>query len=162
MASRRAEAVRGLAVAMCVCSAIFAGGCATSSALHEAERAERAHDYDRAVVEYTKAVRAKPDDRGAQLALDRARLRAAQEHFFRGRRLSAAERHEEALMEFQVASELSPTSTDIEAALRDTRLKVRAKVAASREGKTELQSLIPLFATCRLPSISARTRLKMR
>ena len=161
MASRRAEAVRGLAVAMCVCSAIFVGGCATSSALHEAERAERARDYDRAVVEYTKAVRANPDDRGAQLALDRARLRAAQEHFFRGRRLSAAERHEEALMEFQVASELNPTSADIEAALRDTRLKVRAKVAASREGKTELQSLIERTRALAPPGLDLPSDVKL-
>ena len=35
-----------------------------------------------AVVEYTKAVRANPDDRTARLALERARLRASQEHFF--------------------------------------------------------------------------------
>ena len=53
-------------------------------------------DYDRAVVEYTKALRADPDDHNARLALDRAKMRASQEHYFRGRRLAATERHEEA------------------------------------------------------------------
>ena len=49
-------------------------------------------DYDLAVVEYTKAVRANPDDNEARIALDRARLRASQEHYFRGRPLAGAER----------------------------------------------------------------------
>ena len=56
--------------------------------------AERAQDYDRAVVEYTKAVRQRPNDAGARAALDRVRLRAAQDHFARGRRLVATERFE--------------------------------------------------------------------
>ena len=78
----------------------------------------------------------------AQLALERARLRASQEHYFRGRRLQAAERYEEALVEFQVASELNPTAADVEAALRDTRQKLRTRLAVIARGKTELQSLI--------------------
>ena len=87
MAPRRVDDLRWLTVAICL--TFLAGGCATTSALHEGERAERAKDYDRAVIEYTKAARAKPDDRNLRLALDRSRLRAAQEHFFRGRRLAA-------------------------------------------------------------------------
>ena len=117
-------------------------GCATSSALREARRAERAEDYDRAVVEYTKAVRAKPDDRSARLALDRVKIRASQEHLFRGRRLAAAERYEEALIEFQIASELNPTDPVADTALRDTRQRLRTKISVSRGGKTELQALI--------------------
>ncbi len=123
-------------------AAVLAGGCATPSPFRAGERAERAQDFDRAVVEYTKAVRARPEDRTVRLALDRARLRASQEHYFRGRRLAAAERHEDALVEFQMASELNPASGDVDAALRGTRLKLRARLAVSREGKTELQSLI--------------------
>jgi general secretion pathway protein D len=127
---------------MCLVAALAAGACATSSPYRMGERAERAQDFDRAVVEYTKAVRARPDDRTARLALDRARLRASQEHYFRGRRLATAQRHEDALVEFQMAAELNPASGDVDAALRDTRLKLRARLAVSREGKTELQSLI--------------------
>src|SRR4029450_8149731 len=141
MAPRRVDLCRRH-LAIWVFSGLAAAGCAPTSSYQLGQRAERAQDYDRAVVEYTKAVRAKPDDRNAHLALDRARLRAAQEHFFRGRRLAATERYEDALIELQVASELNPTAADIDAALRDVRLKVRAKLAASREGKTELQSLI--------------------
>jgi len=160
MVGRRAEALR-FAVAVCLWSALGLAGCATTSALHEGEHAERAQDYDRAVVEYTKAVREKPDDQNARLALDRARLRAAEEHFFRGRRLSATERYEDALLELQVASELNPSSGDIEAALRDTRLKVRAKLAASREGKTELQSLIERTRTLAPPGLDLPADVKL-
>ena len=161
MVDRRAEALRFGVVAASLWSMLGLAGCATTSALHEGERAERAQDYDRAVVEYTKAVREKPDDQTARLALDRARLRAAEEHFFRGRRLSASERYEDALIELQVASELNPTSGDIEAALRDTRLKVRAKLAVSREGKTELQSLIERTRTMAPPGLDLPADVKL-
>lgn len=142
MAHPRAEAFRFRSAAVWLAAALIAGACATTSPFHEGERAERAQDFDRAVVEYTKAVRANPDDRTARLSLDRARLRAAQEHYFRGRRLAATEHYDDALIEFQVAAELNPASADIDAALRDTRLKVRTRLAFSREGKTELESLI--------------------
>ena len=142
MAPLRADALRPLSLSLCLALALVAAACATASPYRLGERAERAQDFDRAVVEYTKAVRSRPDDRTARLALDRARMRASQEHYFRGRRLAAAERHEDALVEFQMASELNPASGDVDAALRDTRLKLRTRLAVSREGKTELQSLI--------------------
>jgi general secretion pathway protein D len=161
MVRRRAEALRFGIAAVWLSSALALGGCATTSSFHEGERAERAQDYDRAVVEYTKAVREKPDDRGARLALDRSRLRASEEHFFRGRRLAAAERYEDALIELQVASELNPSSGDVDAALRDTRMKVRAKLAVSREGKTELQSLIERTRTMAPPGLDLPTDVKL-
>jgi general secretion pathway protein D len=116
--------------------------CASSGAIRAGQEAERRSDYDRAVIEYTSALRADPDNRNVRLALDRAKLRASQEHFFRGRRLAAAERHEEAAIEFQIATELNPTDATAEAALRETRKRLRTKIAVSRGGKTELQSLI--------------------
>lgn len=125
-----------------ITAALLVAGCATASPYRLGQQAENGRDFDRAVIEYTKAVRAHPDDRNARLALERARLRASQEHYFRGRRLAAAERHEDALAEFQLASELNPGSSDIDAALRETRLKLRTRLAVSRDGKTELQALI--------------------
>ena len=127
--------------AIWVAAAVLAG-CATSAPFRAGNRAERAQDYDRAVVEYTKAVRARPDDRNARAALERVRLRAAQEHFFRGRRFVAAGRYEEALVELQLANELNPTDAEAEAALRDLRKRIRTKITVSRGGKTQLESLI--------------------
>jgi len=123
-------------------AALLAAACATNSALQSGQTADRAKDYDRAVVEYTKAVRANPDDKDARLLLDRARMLAGQTHFFLGRRLSTEERYEEALVEYQLAVELNPSNADADAALRDTRQKLRTRLAVSRGGKTELQALV--------------------
>ena len=130
----------GLAALLLALSAV--AGCASSGSLRLGEQAERAQDYDRAVVEYTKAVRQRPGDATTRLALERARLRAAQEHFSRGRRLAAAERYEEAVVEFQLASELNPTDAQAAAALKDSRQKLRTRLAVTRGGRTELQALI--------------------
>ena len=146
---------------MLLVSALLAGSCATASPYQQGQRAERGQDYDRAVVEYTKAVRDRPDDKTARLALDRARLRAAEQHFFRGRRLAAVERYEDALVELQVAAELNPSSGDVDAALREARLKVRAKLAVSREGKTELQSLIDRTRTLAPPGLDLPNDVKL-
>ena len=160
LAPHRVESLR-LRTAACLVSVLLLAGCAAKSPYHEGQRAERTQDYDRAVVEYTKAVRENPDDKTARVALDRARLRAAEQHFFRGRRLAATERYEDALIELQVASELNPSSGDIDAALRDARLKVRAKLALSREGKTELQSLIERSRTLAPPGLDLPADVKL-
>ena len=98
-------------------------------------KAERFEDYDRAVVEYTKAVREDPSDRTAKLSLDRAKLRASNAHYERGRRLAANNRFEEALLEYQLAAELNPTNADVERELTATRNALRAKVG--RQGRTD-------------------------
>jgi general secretion pathway protein D len=116
--------------------------CASSSALHLAHEAEFQQDYDRAVVEYTKAVREKPADGDAKAGLERTRVRAAEAHLQRARRLSATGKLDEALVEYNTAAELAPASTVIDDEIRATRAKLRNRVAVTREGKTELQTLI--------------------
>src|SRR5262245_44791251 len=96
-ARRRADVGRLAGPALlAVALSLAAAGCAATVSTHTAERAERDGDYDLAVVEWTKVVRAHHDDRTSRLALDRARQRAAREHFFHGRRLAADQRFEEA------------------------------------------------------------------
>ncbi len=122
--------------------ALITAGCATSAALRRGQLAEQREDYDRAVVEYNNVLRAHPDHTDARLALDRAKLRASNDHFQRGRRLAATGKYEQALVEYELAAELNPTSGDIDEELRNTRAQLRAKVAIQREGKTELQTVI--------------------
>jgi general secretion pathway protein D len=122
--------------------AALTAGCAASSALRRAQQAERLEDYDRAVAEYTNALRLKPDDRDARLSLDRARLRASSDHFLRGRRHAAVGKYEEAVVEYELAAELNPTSGEIDDQLREVKTQLRARVAVTRDGKTELQTLI--------------------
>jgi general secretion pathway protein D len=117
-------------------------GCATSGATQKGWQAERQLDWDRAVVEYTAAVRANPADQNARLALERAKLRATQIHVANGRRFASLGKVEEALIEYQIASQLSPASTEIDDALRTLRNTMRARVNVARDGKTQLQTLI--------------------
>jgi len=130
------------AAVLTLVAGVVAAGCAAATATHKGEAAEFRADYDVAVAEYTKALRLKPDDLALRSALDRARLRAGNEHFDRGRRFAAVAKYEDALVEFQLAAEMNPSSGAIQDNLRETRTKLRAKVAVAREGKTELQTLI--------------------
>ena len=92
-------------VCLIVLSTFLLSGCAIATAARNGQRAEQIRDYDRAVIEYTKALSDNPDNRNARQALGRVKLRAAQEHYTRGRRLEAADNLDEALVEFQLASE---------------------------------------------------------
>ena len=113
--------------------------------------AERQQDYDRAVVEYTKAVRLNPDDAEARLALERAKVRGAADHFQRGRRFAAAGKFDQALVEYELAAELNPSSADIAAELGATRDQLRIQIAVARDGKTDLQRLIERARDLPLP-----------
>ena len=117
-------------------------GCATAQALRQGRQAEFLQEYDRAIVEYTKVLREDPDNKDARQGLDRVKLRSSLEHFTRGRRLAQAGRLEDAVIELQIASELTPGNGDIEDLLATIRTQLRNKVVASRGGKTELESLI--------------------
>ena len=68
--------------------AALTAGCAASAALHRGQDAERQQEYDRAVVEYTNALRKRPNDLDARLGLERAKIRSSADHFQRGRRLA--------------------------------------------------------------------------
>jgi general secretion pathway protein D len=153
-ADRRAAAV--LVIVLAICSA-----CATASGMHRGREAELAQDFDRAIVEYTKLARANPNDTEARIALDRAKLRASQDHSTRGRRLAGLERYEEAVLEFQVASELNPTDPVIDAALKVARQKLRAKLAVTRAGRTELESLIDRTRDLPAPGLELPDSVKL-
>ena len=134
-ADRRALLVVAIALAI-------ATGCASAAGMHRGQEAEQAQDYDRAVAEYTKLARANPSDVAARQALERAKLRAAQDHTARGRRLAALDRLEEALLEYQAAAELNPTDPQVDVALKDARQKLRTKLAVIHAGRTDLENLI--------------------
>jgi general secretion pathway protein D len=140
-ASARTRPAIGRAAAI-VIVAVMALGCASTGALKRGLKAERADDYDRAVIEYTAALRQDPDNREISLALDRVRLRASQLHFGRGRRLLATGKYEEALLELQVAAEMNPADGEIDAELRRARVALRNKLATPTDGKTRLESLV--------------------
>jgi general secretion pathway protein D len=143
------------------CCAFFWASCASSGALHRGREAERIQDYDRAVVEFTQAVRLNPRSLDARSGLERAKLRASQDHFSRARRLAAAGKFDEALVEYELAGELNPSSADIDQELRTTRNKLRAKIAVAHEGKTELQTLIERSRDLAPPGLDLPKNVRM-
>jgi general secretion pathway protein D len=141
MLSRNPTAARHVPACVLVL-AVLVGGCAASSAMRRAQDAEHRQDYDRAVAEYTNTLRLRPNDTDARTGLERAKLRASGEHFQLGRRLAATGKFDQALVEFELAAELNPTSSEVDSALRDARAQLRTRVAVAREGKTELQTMV--------------------
>jgi general secretion pathway protein D len=150
----------GVAAAL-LATCVFAGGCAATGALHRGSDAEHRQDYDLAVVEYAKALRLRPDDANTRASLSRAKLRASQDHFSRGRRLAATGKYDQALVEYQVAAELNPSNGDLDQELLATRNKLRTKIAVAREGKTELQTLIERARDLPPPGMDLPTGVKM-
>lgn len=141
--------------------ALAASACASTTAFRSGRRAEQIQDYDLAVVEYTKAVRRNPDDRNARQSLERVKLRSAQEHFGKARRLYTVGKLDEALVEFQLAAEMNPASAEIEEGLRATRAALRNKVAVAREGKTQLETLIERSRNLPAPGMDLPSDLKL-
>jgi general secretion pathway protein D len=141
--------------------AVLVAGCAVSTAVKRGRDAEGRQDYDRAVVEFTKALRLNPDAVDARTGLERAKLRASQEHFVRARRLAATGKLDEALVEYELAGELNPSSSEVEQELRSTRNKLRARIAVAREGKTDLQTLIDRSRDLPPPGLDLPPNVKM-
>ncbi|MGH9139911.1 MAG: hypothetical protein ACRD2I_02085, partial [Vicinamibacterales bacterium] len=152
---------RRSAVAAVLALCLFASGCAAAGALRRGSAAEHRQDYDLAVVEYTKSLRLRPDDAHTRAALERAKLRASEDHFSRGRRLAATGKFDQALVEYQVAAELNPSNGNLDKELLATRNKLRTKIAVAREGKTELQTLIDRARDLPPPGMDLPSGVKM-
>jgi general secretion pathway protein D len=138
-------------VASVVLITALLASCASSGSIRTARNAETQQNYDIAVAEYTKLLRENPNSREARQGLERAKLRASQDHFTTARRLATTGRFEQALVEYQLAAELNPANADIEHELQDTRAQLRAKVAVAENGKTRLESLVAASLAAPLP-----------
>jgi general secretion pathway protein D len=142
--------------------ALGLAGCApTLSTIRQGEIAEQRQDYDRAIVEYTEALRQHPTDATLRMALERAKLRGSDIHFARGRRAASLGKLDEALIEFQIASQLNPASTVMDEAVRETRTKLRSKVSVTREGKTQLESLVDRSRDLPSPGLDVPTGITL-
>jgi general secretion pathway protein D len=146
MSSRRSEsgvvgAIARRAVALALTATLV--GCATNPKPYRlGQEAEQRDDFDQAIVAYTQAQAADPQNREISSALKRARLRGAAAHFAKGRRLAGTGKYEEALVEFELALELNPASGEADDAVRATRTALRTKMAIRKDGTTQLESLI--------------------
>ena len=106
--------------------ALALSGCASTGAFNAAEQAERRQDWDRAVVEYSRAAALAPENRGYRAALERARLRASAAHVVQGRQFAARQAWKEAIEEYRLALDLTPTASDVARALAEVEQRARA------------------------------------
>jgi len=126
-------------------------GCASGS-LERAKEADELHNYDVAVAEYTKVVHDHPNNQGAQLGLQTAKLRAAQAHFVSGQRLLAIGRVDDAILELQIATDLNPTNAEAGRALRDARTAQREKLEKEEAGSpTALEKRLATQSSLTVP-----------
>src|SRR5438132_712595 len=114
--------------------------CTGSRAFREARDEESLEHWDLAVINYSKAVRLDPKDNGYRVSLARAKLKASQFHFEKGKLYRARGRPELAAVELGQAVLLDPTNQYAEVELRKARDEA-AKVMAERTGETRLETL---------------------
>ena len=92
---------------------LFTSSCATYSAWQKAAQAEKAKDWDQAVVQYEKALEVAPENTKFKIGLQRAKLEASRVHFARAKSLSAAaakaQGDEQLKLAHQAATELEIT-----------------------------------------------------
>jgi general secretion pathway protein D len=149
---------RFLLVALLTASA---SACASTSALRNGERAEIAQDYDRAIVEYTRAIEQNANDRSAQQGLQRSKLRAAQAHYARGRRFYGGGRLNEAQVELELAAELNPADATVNDLLDTIRTQLRTKTSLATPGKTDLETLVDRSQTFRTAGLELPTDVRL-
>jgi|RhiMetdeSRZDD1v2_1073273.scaffolds.fasta_scaffold01071_10 general secretion pathway protein D len=85
-------------------------GCAGADAFRKAQDEEQLGHYDLAVIEYGKAVELMPTATGYRTALARAKLRASQYHFEKGKMYRASGRPDLAVIELEQTVLLDPTN----------------------------------------------------
>ena len=97
---RRVAAV-GLLLALSV-------GCAAQKAYNRAEREMRRENYDKAVLEYSKALAMEPGNTRYSVGFERAKLKGSAQHFMKAQRYHQAGQYELAIAEYQQTLLLNP------------------------------------------------------
>lgn len=90
--------------------ALMLPSCTSYRAYQRAQELETLKDWDRAVIEYSKALEVDPKNIRYQIALKRAKIEASRQHFEKGRTLRAAGQNNLAALEFELAVKLDPTN----------------------------------------------------
>ncbi len=119
---------------------VAAVGCAGSRSFQEARDEESLGHYDLAVMNYAKALELDPGNAGYKASLARARLRASQFHFERGKMYAASGRPDLAVVELEQATLLDPTNDYAATELRKAR-EAKVKQDAEKNADSNMEKL---------------------
>jgi general secretion pathway protein D len=114
--------------------------CAGSRAYQEARDEETLGHYDLALMQYAKAVELDPTNAGYQTALARAKLRASQFHFEKGKMYRASGRYDMAVVELEQAVLLDVTNDYAAVELKKAKEELDEQEAL-RNAPSEMQKL---------------------
>ncbi len=107
-------------------------GCAAGRAFHRGESSARTADWDAAVEYYRAAVQAAPGRADYKIALERAMINASHAHLDRAREFEAKGELNDALREYQKASEFDPPNRQLAAKVQELEKTIRDRIEASR------------------------------
>jgi general secretion pathway protein D len=99
-----------------------AAGCSGYRNARQAEVATREGKWDEAVLQYIRALETDPDNIGYKAGLLRAKIKASQEHFEKGKQYQTAGVIERAMIEYEQAVQLDPTNQYAKAELDHARV----------------------------------------
>ncbi len=118
---------------------LLATACSGSRAFHDAREEEALGHWDLAVLKYARALDLDPKDTRYKISLARAKIKASQFHFEKGKLYRSAGQPELAAVELEQAVLLDQTNKYAETELRKAREEV-AKAVAERSGETRIEA----------------------
>ena len=121
-----------LRAAALVSAAALLAGCATTAAFRDGERAAQIEDWDSAVEYYRQAVQDDPRNADYRVALHRAMINAAREHYARAEALEETGALVEAVRAYRRAGELDPGNNDALYRAAELERAIRDRIEASR------------------------------
>ena len=121
-----------LRAAAVVVAAVIVAGCATGAAFRDGGRAAQVEDWDSAVEYYRKAVQDDPQNAEYRVALHRAMINAAREHYTRAQALEETGSLADAVREYRRAGELDAGNNDALYRAAELERAIRDRIEASR------------------------------
>lgn len=115
-------------------------GCGGSRAFRDAKEEETLQHWDLAVLKYSRAADLDPESTRYKIALSRAKIKAAQFHFEKGKLYRASARPDLAVVELEQTVLLDPSNQYAEIELRKAR-EDAARLAAERGSETALEAM---------------------
>lgn len=126
-----AKFVKRRLIVLLVLTALVSG-CTAGRAFRKGRESARTGDWDTAVVHYTEALQASPDNAEYKIELERATQNAARDHITRARELEQGDQLDAALIEYKRAVELDPTNRLSASKAGELERTIRDRIEQSR------------------------------